>query len=250
MSEATWAIEAKALSKRYDDLTAVDRLDLQIAPGEVFCLLGANGAGKTTTINLLLGFHQPDSGSALIAGIDVAEDPEAARRKLAYLPESVALYGKLTGIENLRFFDRLAGFSRDSEELQSLLEAAGLPRESHDRRLASYSKGMRQKVGIAIALAKGAQALLLDEPLSGLDPSAANELGNQIERLRQDRCGVLMATHDIFRAKEVGDRIGIMVRGRLVATLASSELAAKEIETLYLQHLNESDHLVAGSPRS
>ncbi len=232
-------LEAKGLGKRFDTTVALDGLDLEVAEGEVVCLLGANGAGKTTTINLFLGFLTPDAGSAIVDGIDVAESPFEARKRLAYLPESVALYPKLTGLENIEFFDKLAGAERGAADLAALLSDAGLPEEAHNRRTATYSKGMRQKVGIAIAMARQARALLLDEPLSGLDPSAANGLGKLIGGLRDDGCAVLMATHDIFRAKEIGNRIGIMMRGKLVNVLDADSLDAREIEQVYLAHLQE-----------
>ncbi|MEM7504379.1 MAG: ABC transporter ATP-binding protein [Pseudomonadota bacterium] len=237
----THALEANGLSKRFGSTTALAGLDLTVPHGEVVCLLGANGAGKTTTINLFLGFLSPDSGSAWVEGIDVASAPIEARRRLAYLPESVALYPKLSGLENLAFFDKLAGGERTDDNLSALLGDAGLPEAATHQPAATYSKGMRQKVGIAIAMARRAQTLLLDEPLSGLDPSAANSLGELICRLRDGGSAVLMATHDIFRAKEIGDRIGIMMGGRLVNMLDASALDAKEIETIYLQHLHEAE---------
>lgn len=233
-----FALEAKNLSKRFGNKTALEDLDLAVSHGEVICLLGANGAGKTTTINLFLGFLKPDTGTALVNGINVADSPFEARRQLAYLPESVALYPKLTGLENLTFFDNLAGAGRAGNELAAMLVDAGLPEEVHNSAVATYSKGMRQKVGIAIAMARQAKILLLDEPLSGLDPSAANSLGTLIAQLRDQGSAVLMATHDIFRAKEIGDRIGIMMRGRLVNLLDADSLNAKEIESIYLEHLH------------
>ncbi|MCG8417055.1 MAG: ATP-binding cassette domain-containing protein [Proteobacteria bacterium] len=234
-------LEARGLCKQFGPTVALEDFSLTVPEGEVVCLLGANGAGKTTTINLFLGFLQPDRGEALVGGIDVAEAPFEARRRLAYLPESVALYPKLTGLENLSFFDQLAGGSRSPQDLSKLLLDAGFPKEAHHRRAATYSKGMRQKVGIAIATARQARALLLDEPLSGLDPSAASTLGVQIGKLRDDGCAVMMATHDIFRAKEVGDRIGIMMHGKLVNMLDAASLDAREIEQIYLEHLREAD---------
>ncbi len=233
------ALEARGLGKRFGEKIALDEFDLTVSKGEVICLLGANGAGKTTTINLFLGFLKPDKGTAFVDGIDVSASPIEARRKIAYLPESVALYEKLTGVENIAFFDKLASGTRDEAELIALLAQAGLPEEANHRAVGTYSKGMRQKVGIAIAMARQAKTLLLDEPLSGLDPSAANSLGQLIGRLRDEGSAVLMATHDIFRAKEIGDRIGIMMRGRMVNLLDASLLDAKEIESIYLQHLHE-----------
>ncbi len=238
MTSAT-GLEAQGLGKSFDGAPALVDLNLKVPGGEVVCLLGANGAGKTTTINLFLGFLTPDTGSALVDGINVAKSPIEARRKLAYLPESVALYPKLSGIENLAFFDKLSGGKRADDELAQLLAGAGLPDASHHRPAGTYSKGMRQKVGVAIAMARQAKTLLLDEPLSGLDPSAANSLGELIGRLRDDGSAVLMATHDIFRAKEIGNRIGIMMRGKLVNMLDAATLDAREIESIYLEHLHE-----------
>ncbi len=245
MTSTKYTLEAKGLGKKFGSTVALENLDLAVPAGEVVCLLGANGAGKTTTINLFLGFLEPDAGAALVDGIEVAKAPFDARKRLAYLPESVALYPKLTGLENIAFFDKLAGRERPAAELSALLRAAGLPDAAHKRRTATYSKGMRQKVGIAISMAREARALLLDEPLSGLDPSAANSLGELICRLRDDGCAVLMATHDIFRAKEIGNRIGIMMQGRLVSLLDADALDAREIEQIYLAHLHEAG---AGDP--
>ncbi len=164
---------ATDLSKRYNDVTALDSLNLTVQPGEVFCLLGANGAGKTTTINLFLNFIDPTSGTAAINGLDVTKAPLETKKYVAYIPETVMLYRNLTGIENLEYFAALAGrpdYLR--AELLNFFKRVGLPDDAPDRRVGTYSKGMRQKVGIAIALAKGAKALLLDEPTSGLDPKA------------------------------------------------------------------------------
>ncbi|MCC6283235.1 MAG: ABC transporter ATP-binding protein [Saprospiraceae bacterium] len=230
-------IHAINLTKHYGDKVALDSLDLDIAPGEIFCLLGQNGAGKTTTINCFLGFVQPSSGQALIHGLDVAQYPIESKKHLAYLPEVVMLYPNLTGLENLDYFSRLAGCKHKKEELLLSLTTAGLEEKDSYRRVSEYSKGMRQKVGIAIALAKKAKALFLDEPTSGLDPKASNDFINILLQLRNDGVAMLMATHDIFRAKDVANRIGIMKDGRLVNVLDNNRnmLHAKEIEELYLQ---------------
>ncbi len=230
-------LQAIDLTKQYapDAPAALNRLNLTIGPGEVFCLLGQNGAGKTTTINLFLGFLKPTSGQALIGGLNVADHPVETKKLLAYLPETVMLYPNLSGLENLDFFASLAGFRYSGAELGGLLSRAGLQTEAHDRRVGAYSKGMRQKVGIAIALAKQAKVLLLDEPTSGLDPKASNEFSDLLMTLSRDGVAILMATHDIFRAKEVGTRIGIMRAGQLVETLPTTNLTANELEAIYLQ---------------
>lgn len=226
-----------AFTKRYGDHTAVDGLTLSVDPGEIVCLLGANGAGKTTTLNALLGFVVPNSGSAQVAGRDAHLEPLHARRQVAYIPEIVALYDQLTGAENVAFLGAMAGLTLEHSALARHLEQAGLARTFHDRQVGTYSKGMRQKVGIALALARGSRALLLDEPLSGLDPQAAQEFGQLLQQRAAAGTAVLMATHDLYRAREIATRIGILRAGKLVDELAASELAPKDLERIYLQHM-------------
>jgi ABC-2 type transport system ATP-binding protein len=230
-------LQAINLTKRYASQAppALDTLNLTVAPGEVFCLLGQNGAGKTTTINLFLGFVKPTSGQALINGLNVTAHPQETKQFLAYLPETVMLYPQLTGLENLRFFSALAGFRYDDNELTQCLTLAGLPTPAHRNRVNAYSKGMRQKVGVAIALAKRAKVLLLDEPTSGLDPKASNEFSDILRTLSAGGTAILMTTHDLFRAKEVGTRIGIMREGRLVEIRSTNSLTANELEAIYLR---------------
>ncbi|MEZ5287945.1 MAG: ABC transporter ATP-binding protein [Vicinamibacterales bacterium] len=233
-------LEAVALTKRYADVTALDALTLAVAPGDVFCLLGANGAGKTTTINLFLNFIQPTSGTARVNGLDVTTAPIETKRYLAYIPETVMLYRNLTGVENLEYFAALAGRADlSTAEALAYLSDVGLPAEAAGRRVGTYSKGMRQKVGIAIALAKGARALLLDEPTSGLDPKASNEFSDLIRRLSAEGVATLMATHDLFRAKESGTRVGIMKHGRLVAQHGTDEFGHADLERVYLDHMRD-----------
>ena len=233
-------LETFKLSKSYGDHLALDNLDLRVDSGEVFCLLGANGAGKTTTIHLFLGFLQASSGRVEIGGRDVALEPLETKQLLAYVPEQVQLYPNLTGLENLAYLSELGGRGALAEsELLGHLERAGLEREAASRRLATYSKGMRQKVAIAVALAKGAGALLLDEPTSGLDPKAANELCGLLRELSDEGVAVLMATHDLFRAKQVGHRLGIMKRGRMLDVLEAASLDHAELEHIYLQHMHD-----------
>jgi ABC-2 type transport system ATP-binding protein len=233
-------LEAIDLTKRYNGATALDRLNLLIQPGEVFCLLGANGAGKTTTINLFLTFIEPTGGTAKINGLDVTAAPLETKRYVAYIPEQVMLYRNLTGLENLEYFSALAGHDHyTTADLLEFFDRVGLPRAAAGRRVSTYSKGMRQKVGIAIAIAKKAQALLLDEPTSGLDPKAANEFSALIADLSGQGVAVLMATHDLFRAKESGSRVGIMKHGRLVATLNTEEVGHADLERIYLEHMHD-----------
>lgn len=228
-------LQARGLTKRFGDFTALHGLDLDVQPGEIFCLLGANGAGKTTTINLFLDFLKPDGGSAAVGGVEVARDPVQTKALLAYIPEQVTLYPHLTGVENLAYFARLAGRKLTRGDLVAALEEAGLAAHAAERPLGGYSKGMRQKVGIAIAIAKGAKALLLDEPTSGLDPKASNEFSRLLTHLSGSGVAILMATHDLFRAKETGTRIGIMRDGRLLRTFATADIEHADLERLYLE---------------
>lgn len=234
----TTVLEAKQLRKEYPGKVALQGLDLQINAGEIFCLLGQNGAGKSTTINLFLGFIQPTSGAAYINGLEVATNVTKVKEFLAYIPENVMLYPNLTGLENLALFSSLAGFDYKKDELMHYLVQAGLPAEAAGRRVGGYSKGMRQKVGIAIAVAKHASVLLLDEPTSGLDPKASNEFSELLLKLSDQGTAIFMATHDIFRSKEVGSRIGIMREGELVDVLPAAALNANELESLYLNYMH------------
>ena len=226
---------AENLSKTYGDYKALNNLNLKLNKGEIFALLGQNGAGKSTTINIFLGFVKPTEGVAKINGISVVDHLEETKKFIAYIPETVLLYPNLTGVENLKFFSSLAGFDYDNEALMNFLSKAGLQSDAHHNRLGGYSKGMRQKVGIAIAIAKKAKVLLLDEPTSGLDPKASNEFSEILKELASEGTTIFMATHDIFRAKEVADRIGIMKRGNLISEINADEISANELEKLYLQ---------------
>jgi ABC-2 type transport system ATP-binding protein len=233
-------LEAIDLTKSYNGAVALNGLNLSIEAGEVFCLLGANGAGKTTTINLFLNFTEPTSGTAKVKGLDVTQHPIQTKKHIAYIPEQVMLYKNLTGLENLEYFTALAGrpdYGRG--QLLSFFDRVGLAREAAGKRVGTYSKGMRQKVGIAIALAKKAEALLLDEPTSGLDPKASNEFSSLIRKMSDAGVATLMATHDLFRAKESGTRVGIMKHGNLVTTLRTDEIGHADLERIYLEHMHE-----------
>ena len=233
-------LEARDLVKHYGDFAALKGLNLTIGDGEVFCLLGANGAGKTTTIQLFLGFLEPTSGSAKIKGMEVQDHPLETKRHLAYIPENVILYPNLSGLENLTYFSTLAGTEDTSEErLRATLDRAGLPKDAVERPVGTYSKGMRQKVGIAMAIARQASLLLLDEPTSGLDPKASNEFAQLVSSLREEGVAVLMATHDLFRSREIASRIGIMKRGVLVDEIDAASVSHTDLENIYLEHMRD-----------
>ena len=228
-------LQATQLSKKYKETIALHNLNLSIEKGEIFCLLGQNGAGKTTTINLFLGFIEASGGRALINNVEVKPNNIATKKMIAYIPEVVQLYGNLNGIENVDFFSRLAGFKYNKEILSGYLAKAGLQTEAHTKRLNTYSKGMRQKVGIAIALAKNADVIFMDEPTSGLDPKATAEFTQICKELAADGKTIFMATHDIFNAVNVGTRIGIMKQGELVHTMETKNITAGELQDLYLE---------------
>jgi len=231
----SFVIEADGLFVQYGATPVLRGLSLQLRAGEIYALLGGNGAGKSTTINVLLGFVRPAAGSAAVCGIDVQRDPLAARARLAYVPENVALYEHLTARENVSYFLQLAGAGDGDVELA--LETAGLAPQAWDRRLGGYSKGMRQKTAIALALARAVPVLLLDEPTTGLDPRATSEFNALLERLRQRGVAVLMVTHDLQGAAAVADRIGYLEQGRIVRTLAAGagrqRFAAEELYRCY-----------------
>jgi ABC-2 type transport system ATP-binding protein len=194
-------LEANSLTKKYGQHTALKNLNLKVDKGEVYCLLGANGAGKTTTINLFLNFIDPTSGSAKINGIDVSRNPKATKQHVAYIPENLSLYTNLTGLENLEFFTGLSGSKNSEIVLVDMLHNVGLDHEAMKKRVSEYSKGMRQKVGIAIAKAKNATNLLLDEPTSGLDPQASNEFAQLLNAMKENGVTILwrLTTYSVQR---------------------------------------------------
>jgi ABC-2 type transport system ATP-binding protein len=234
-------LQAIDLSKRYEDgHLALDHLNLTVKEGEIFCLLGANGAGKTTTINLFLNFIEPSDGQALINGIDATKEPLQAKKHVAYVSENVMLYGNFTGRQNLDFFARLGGKTNlKKEDYYMYMRRVGLQEKAFEARLKTYSKGMRQKLGITIAIIKDSDNILLDEPTSGLDPKAAAEFVTILKGLRERGKSILMCTHDIFRAKDIADRVGIMKEGRLVMLRTREEFLEDDLEKLYLDYMQE-----------
>ncbi|MBT4483610.1 MAG: ABC transporter ATP-binding protein [Candidatus Latescibacteria bacterium] len=234
-------LQANDLTKRYEDeLLALDHMSLEVKEGEIFCLLGANGAGKTTTINLFLNFIEPTDGTALINGIDVTRDPLEAKKYVSYVSENVMLYGNFTARQNLDFFAKLGGKKNlTKEDYYMYMRKVGLQEDAFEMRLKNFSKGMRQKLGITIAIIKDAPNILLDEPTSGLDPKAAAEFIKILKGLREQGKSILMCTHDIFRAKDIADRVGIMKEGRLVMVRNRDEFLEDNLEKIYLEYMQE-----------
>jgi ABC-2 type transport system ATP-binding protein len=230
-------INIQQANKSYKGKTALRNLNLNVKSGEILGLLGANGAGKSTTINMLLGFFQADSGTVSINRMDCYAQSKEVRKRIGYIPENVNLYPYLSGKENLAYFCKLAGLNYSKSQLREKLIRCGLQDDAIDMKVSAYSKGMRQKVGVAIAYAKKAEVYLLDEPASGLDPLASNELSRLLKQLAGDGAAILMASHDIFRVREVCDRIGILKQGELVKELLAKDISASELELLYLDFM-------------
>ncbi len=232
-------LEAIDLTKRYeDDLLALDHLSFSVRSGEIFVMLGANGAGKTTTINLFLNFIEPTGGEARINGIVTHNEPLKAKQDVAFVSENVMLYDNFTAIQNLDFFARVGGRTDcKKSDYRDVLLRVGLDEDAHHKRLKKFSKGMRQKCGIAIAILKDAPAILLDEPTSGLDPKAGYEFVRLVRSLRDEGKAILMCTHDIFRAREIADIVAIMNDGRIIMQKSSTDLMGQDLEDVYLQFM-------------
>ena len=209
------AIAIEGLHHSYGANTVLRGLDLTVRRAEIYALLGGNGAGKSTTLSALLGFLTPERGTVRVCGIDPFTDPKAARATMAYVPENVSLYEHLTARENIGYFLALADADRGQDAIESGLSAVGLAPDAWDKRLSGFSKGMRQKVAIALALARDVPVLLLDEPTSGLDPRAVLEFNRLLDAAREREVAVLMVTHDIVSAVDIADRIGFLGAGRI-----------------------------------
>jgi ABC-2 type transport system ATP-binding protein len=234
-------LETIDLTKRYEDgLLALDHLNLKVEPGEIFCMFGANGAGKTTAINLFLNFIPPTEGTALIEEIDVVKEPLKAKEFVSFVSENVMLYNNFSAFQNIDYFAKLAG-KRDltKSDYAVIFRRVGLQEEAFTMRMKKFSKGMRQKLGIAIAIVKDAPNIILDEPTSGLDPKSGQEFLDLLLELRDKGKSIFMSTHDIFRAKFIADRVGFMMKGKLVMMKTKEELAGEDLNNLYIEYMHE-----------
>ncbi|WP_374943714.1 ABC transporter ATP-binding protein [Sphingomonas sp.] len=211
----------------------LDDLTLSVATGTITALLGGNGAGKSTTLSLLLGFARADGGEVRVCGIDPVIDPDAVRRRIAYLPENVALYEHLSAVENADYLLALAGTRPGRNAITGALAAAGLQERAWDQRLGGFSKGMRQKVAIAVALLREVPVLLLDEPTSGLDPRATADFNALLAAVRDRNTAVLMVTHDLLSAVDVADRIAFLEDGRITDDIAASGPERFDVRALH-----------------
>lgn len=228
------ALEASDLDVHYKAAAVLRGLTLKVAPGEVYALLGGNGAGKSTTLNAFLGFVRPSGGAVNVCGLNPVSDPIGVRAKLAYVPENVALYEHLTARENITYFLRLAGGrSITAEGIEQALTAVNLDPIAWDRTLSGFSKGMRQKVAIALAVARSVPVLLLDEPTTGLDPQATSEFNALLKTLKGKNVAIFMVTHDLLSAAEVADRIGFLDRGKIIEEFVATGAERFDVRALY-----------------
>lgn len=223
-------IELTNLTKMYGKFTAVDNLNLTIRKGEIFGLLGPNGAGKSTTILMMLGLTDPTSGIVKVCGINSTTDPIDVRKKVGYLPEDVGFYEDMTGPENLIYTAQLNGISKSEaqKKAEQLLGRVGLANEK-DKKTGKYSRGMRQRLGLADVLIKNPEVIILDEPTSGIDPSGVREFMDLILLLsREEGLTVLFSSHHLDQVQQVCDRVGFFGAGKLLADIDLSEIHKKE----------------------
>ena len=222
-------IQLVNLTKKYGDFTAVNNLSLTIEKGEIFGLLGPNGAGKSTTILMMIGLTEPSSGTVEVCGINSTNHPIEVKKKVGYLPEDVGFYDDMNGIENLIYTARLNSIPvREAQKkAEDLLERVGLAKEMH-KKVGKYSKGMRQRLGLADVLIKNPEVIILDEPTSGIDPKGVQEFLNLIVELRNEHgISVLFSSHNLHQVQQVCNRVGIFVEGKLLAVGDIESLANK-----------------------
>jgi len=222
------AIETKGLTKHYGDFVAVEDLNLTIKEGEVFGLLGPNGAGKTTTILMLLGLTEPTNGSVRVLGLDPSRQPLSVKSRVGYMPDEVGFYDDLTARENLAYIARLNAIPRDEigARIDEALDRVQL-RDVANKRTGTFSRGMRQRLGLADVLIKKPRLIIMDEPTQGLDPELAREFLGLIQTLKQERITILLSSHLLHQVQVICDRVGLFNEGRMVLQGTVAELAGK-----------------------
>lgn len=248
MSE--YVIETVNLTKKYDRFIAVNNLNLRVQHGEVFGLLGPNGAGKTTTILMLLGLTDPTSGKVSVLGMDPSRKTLSVKSRVGYIPDTVGFYEELTARENLIYIAKLNGLSGDSayEKIDEVLTRVGL-HEVADHRVSTFSRGMRQRLGVADVLIKNPELIIMDEPTQGLDPERAREFLQMIRSLKEEGITILLSSHLLHQVQAVCDRVGLFHRGKMVLEGTVSELAKKVLGRAYrvvLEASGDKDKILAG----
>jgi ABC-2 type transport system ATP-binding protein len=243
-------IETQDLTKRYSHQTAVENLTFQVEEGEIFGFLGPNGAGKTTTLLMLLGLSRPTEGSAKVCGLNPLRQAREVKQLVGYLPENVGFYGDLNALESLEYIANLNGIEHRTaqDRIQEALEVVGLSSDT-SKKVAAYSRGMSQRLGIAEVLLKDPKVLFLDEPTLGLDPDGALRLIELIQSLNQDRkITVLLSSHNLYQVQKMCHRVGIMIKGKMVAQDSIEALAREKfgvgderytLEEVYMKYFQE-----------
>jgi len=243
-------IQTNELTKVYKQYTAVSNLTFSVREGEIFGFLGPNGAGKTTTLLMLMGLTEPTSGHARILGVDPFRDPLRVKRAIGYLPENMGFYRDLNARQTLQFIAELNGIHQQTaaEHIENALSAVGLQAES-EKKVGAYSRGMRQRLGIAEVLVKEPEIAFLDEPTLGLDPDSSNRIIEMIEALsREKKMTVLLSSHLLHQVQKICNRIGIMIKGHMVAQGTLDQLAQEKLgvgqekftlEEIYMKYFQE-----------
>jgi ABC-2 type transport system ATP-binding protein len=243
-------IEADDLTKCYDSMTAVNHLTLRIFEGEVFGFLGPNGAGKTTTLLMFLGLTEPTSGKVRVVGFDPTREPFHVKKTVGYLPENIGFYDDMNAKQNLQFIARLNRIPDkiSAPRIEALLREVGLL-EDAGKKVGTYSKGMRQRLGIAEVLVKEPKVIFLDEPTIGLDPDGTNRMLELIHSLsREKNITIFFSSHLLDQVQKICDRVGILIKGDLVAVGPIEELAKKKLgigkehstlEEIYMKYFKE-----------
>ncbi|MEM9618912.1 MAG: ABC transporter ATP-binding protein [Pseudomonadota bacterium] len=226
-------VEARGLAVWRGQTPVLSEINFKVAAGEVFALLGGNGAGKSTTLLTFLGLLKPKAGDALVFGKPVLSDTETVRRQVAYLPEAATLYPHLSAYENIEYFLALAGLNRARADIEAALDRVSLQKEARAQRMERYSKGMRQKTAIALALLRKTPILFLDEPTSGLDPVAIDEFNRLVTDLAGSGTTIVMVTHDVYGACQVAHRIALLRRGVLVGSFEAKDGERIDTETVH-----------------
>lgn len=248
MQNYFYAVELRNVAKRYNEIVAVNNVDLAIAPGEIFGLLGPNGSGKSTLLKMLLGLVQSDTGSVRVLGLDVKEDPVSVKKLVGYAPEAPRLYEFLTGIEFLDFIGDIYGMQTEEKRtrINEYLKALQLDGREGDM-ISSYSEGMKQKIALISAFLHRPKLLILDEPLNALDPRTARIVKDFLQKLKLQGVTTIMSTHILEIAQAVCDRIGIMYQGRLLALgnmdelRQMSKMPGSDLEDIFLKLTGTSD---------
>jgi len=243
-------VKTTGLTKRYDHQTAVDQVSFQVMEGEIFGFLGPNGAGKSTTLLMLLGLSDPTEGSAEVCGLDPRKKAIEVKRLVGYLPENVGFYNDLDAVQSLQYIADLSGMEKKKiqSSIEEVLTTVGLT-ENATKKVGAYSRGMKQRLGVAEVLLKNPKVMFLDEPTLGLDPDGAMKLVELIQSLNQERrMTVLLSSHNLHQVQKISHRVGIMIRGKMVAEGSIEALAREKfglgdeqysLEEIYMKYFRE-----------